>query len=184
MPGKLTRSGPRGSPLLVLATSPACLRPAWWTWLSTPFARPTYRVASWKRGSSGPVRWTRPAAPPSAPSQLQLEGVVCWWYSVMGGSQELMRGIARSFALHHGVTACTLNLRGVGGSSGMPSLTGSSEVADVAAVGAWLQQAGFTHCLLVCSSAGGPIGGSALDRVPAFTGCAARCTACSSASPP
>jgi alpha/beta superfamily hydrolase len=105
-------------------------------------------------------------------------------YSVMGGSQELMRGIARSFALHHGVTACTLNLRGVGGSSGMPSLTGSSEVADVAAVGAWLQQAGFTHCLLVCSSAGGPIGGSALDRVPAFTGCAARCTACSSASPP
>ena len=91
-------------------------------------------------------------------------------YSVMGGSQELMRGIARSFALHHGVTACTLNLRGVGGSSGMPSLTGSSEVADVAAVGAWLQEAGFTHILLVCSSAGGPIGGSALDRVPAFTG--------------
>ena len=107
-------------------------------------------------------------------------------YSIMGGSQELMRGIARSFALHHGVTACTLNLRGVGGSSGMPSLTGSSEVADVVAVGAWLQKAGFTHILLVCSSAGGPIGGSALDSVPAFTGCAARAPPGrpASASPP
>lgn len=95
-------------------------------------------------------------------------------YSVMGGSQELMRGIARSFALHHGVTACTLNLRGVGGSSGLPSFTGGAEVADVTAVGNWLQAAGFTHILLVCSSAGGPIGGSALDKVPAFTGCVLR----------
>jgi len=96
-------------------------------------------------------------------------------YSVMGGSQELMRGIARSFVLHHGITACTLNLRGVGGSSGMPSFTGGAEVADVAAVGAWLEAAGFTSILLVCSSAGGPIGGSALDKVPAFTGSVPAC---------
>ncbi len=95
-------------------------------------------------------------------------------YSIMGGSQELMRGIARAFALTHGVTACTLNLRGVGGSSGHATLRGHAEVDDVVAVGQWLQHAGFSHILLVCSSAGGPIGGSALDRVPAFTACVAQ----------
>jgi pimeloyl-ACP methyl ester carboxylesterase len=95
-------------------------------------------------------------------------------YSVMGGSQDLMRGIAREFATRHGVVAVTFNLRGVGGSSGRCTLTGHGEADDVADVGRWLQAAGFARILLVCSSAGAPIGGSALDRVPAFTACVLR----------
>jgi pimeloyl-ACP methyl ester carboxylesterase len=95
-------------------------------------------------------------------------------YSVMGGSQDLMRGIAREFATRHGVVAVTFNLRGVGGSSGRCTLTGHGEADDVADVGRWLEAAGFARILLVCSSAGAPIGGSALDRVPAFTACVLR----------
>jgi alpha/beta superfamily hydrolase len=92
-------------------------------------------------------------------------------YSVMGGSQDLMRGIAREFATRHSVVAVTFNLRGVGGSSGCCTLTGHGEADDVTDVGRWLEKEGFNRILLVCSSAGAPIGGSALDRVPAFTAC-------------
>jgi pimeloyl-ACP methyl ester carboxylesterase len=97
-------------------------------------------------------------------------------YSVMGGSQELMRGIARELAFRQGCVAVTFDLRGVGGSSGRCTLTGHGEAEDVAEMGAWLQAAGFSRILLLCTSAGAPIGGSALDRVPAFTGCVARCS--------
>jgi pimeloyl-ACP methyl ester carboxylesterase len=95
-------------------------------------------------------------------------------YSVMGGSQELMRGIARELAFRQGCVAVTFDLRGVGASSGRCTLTGHGEADDVAEMGAWLQAAGFSRILLLCTSAGAPIGGSALDRVPAFTGCVAR----------
>ena len=93
-------------------------------------------------------------------------------YSVMGGSQDLMRGIARELAFRQGCVAVTFDLRGVGRSSGRCTLTGHGEVDDVAEVGAWLEAAGFSRILLLCTSAGAPLGGSALDRVPAFTGCA------------
>lgn len=111
----------------------------------------------------------------SQPSEVAVRSggqcaLVVHQYSVMGGSQELMRGIARCLALKHGAVAVTLNLRGVGASSGWATLTGHAEVADVVAVGRWLQTSGFSRVLLVCSSAGAAIGGSALDRVPAFTG--------------
>ena len=95
-------------------------------------------------------------------------------YSVMGGSQELMRGIARELAFRQGCVAVTFDLRGVGGSSGRCTLTGHREAEDVETMGKWLQEEGFSRILLLCTSAGAPIGGSALDRVPAFTGCAAR----------
>ena len=66
------------------------------------------------------------------------------------------------------MVAATLNLRGVGKSSGWATFCGHSEVDDVVAVGRWLQAAGFDRILLCCSSAGAAIGGSALDRLPAF----------------
>lgn len=97
-------------------------------------------------------------------------------YSVMGGSQELMRGIARELAFRQGCVAVTFDLRGVGASSGRCTLTGHAEAEDVAEMGAWLQAAGFSRILLLCTSAGAPIGGSALDRVPAFTGCVPLCS--------
>jgi hypothetical protein len=117
-----------------------------------------------------------PRTAPELPAALAAAArgacaLVVHQYSVMGGSQDLMRGIARAFTTQHGVCAVTFNLRGVGGSSGRCTLTGHGEADDVADVGAWLQSAGFDRILLVCSSAGAPIGGSALDRVPAFTAC-------------
>jgi pimeloyl-ACP methyl ester carboxylesterase len=120
-----------------------------------------------------------PRTAPALPAALATASrgacaLVVHQYSVMGGSQDLMRGIARAFTTQHGVCALTFNLRGVGGSSGRCTLTGHGEADDVADVGAWLQSAGFDRILLVCSSAGAPIGGSALDRVPAFTACVPR----------
>jgi len=90
-------------------------------------------------------------------------------YSIMGGSQDLMRGLARELAFRHGLVAVTFNQRGVGDSSGWSTLTGHGEADDTATMGAWLQAAGFSRVLLLCVSAGGPIGGSALDRCPAFS---------------
>lgn len=90
-------------------------------------------------------------------------------YSVMGGSQDLMRGLARRVAMH-GVPALTFNFSGVGRSGGRASFTGHREVDDVVSAGRFLEVAGFTHVLLLCSSAGCAIGGSALDRLPLFTG--------------
>ena len=86
----------------------------------------------------------------------------------MGGSQELMRGMGRAFANERALPAVTLNMRGVGKSSGFSTFCGHSEVDDVVACGEWLEKAGFTHILLVCSSAGATIGGSALDRLAVF----------------
>ena len=103
-------------------------------------------------------------------------------YSVMGGSQELMRGIARELAFRQGCVAVTFDLRGVGGSSGRCTLTGHGEADDVETMGKWLQEEGFSRILLLCTSAGAPIGGSALDRVPAFTGCAV-CAVCRGRTP-
>jgi len=70
-------------------------------------------------------------------------------YSVMGGSQELMRGIARELAFRQGCVAVTFDLRGVGASSGRCSLTGHGESDDVAELGAWLEEAGFSRILLL-----------------------------------
>lgn len=91
-------------------------------------------------------------------------------YSVMGGSQDLMKGMARILAARYRVAACTFNLRGVGKSSGSSTITGQSEVQDVVDIGQWISNLGFDKILLLCSSAGAPIGGSAIDLVPAVKG--------------
>jgi alpha/beta superfamily hydrolase len=75
-------------------------------------------------------------------------------YSILGGCQELLRGMAYRLAAK-GFTTLTFDMRGVGGSTGKMSLTGTSEVQDVVAVSQWATQ----HCsapsiVLVGSSAG------------------------------
>ncbi|KAK0604943.1 hypothetical protein LWI29_021179 [Acer saccharum] len=54
-------------------------------------------------------------------------------YSVLGGCQGLLKGMASGFAAN-GYKAVTFDMRGVGRSTGKASLTGSSEVKDVIAV--------------------------------------------------
>ncbi|KAK4373044.1 hypothetical protein RND71_008428 [Anisodus tanguticus] len=51
-------------------------------------------------------------------------------YSVLGGCQGLMRGIARGLS-SRGVIAVTCDTRGAGKSTGRASLTGSPEINDV-----------------------------------------------------
>lgn len=77
-------------------------------------------------------------------------------YSVLGGCQALLKGIAAGLA-ERGFPAVTYDMRGVGRSTGRASLTGSSEVNDVVAVCKWVcgnVDLSIDRILLVGSSAG------------------------------
>ncbi|KAJ4978487.1 hypothetical protein NE237_009267 [Protea cynaroides] len=91
-------------------------------------------------------------------------------YSVLGGCQALLRGIAAALA-DRGYKAVTFDMRGAGKSTGRASLTGSSEIRDVIAVCNWVSENMSTdRILLVGSSAGAPISGSAVDQVEEVVG--------------
>lgn len=90
----------------------------------------------------------------SAHSNDNLVAVLVHPYSVMGGFQGLMKGIAMGLA-DRGLTALTFNMRGVGKSTGRASLTGFTEVDDVVSVCKWASHNLSAHrILLVGSSAG------------------------------
>lgn len=75
-------------------------------------------------------------------------------YSVLGGCQGLLRGIA-SGLVEKGYKAVTFDMRGVGKSTGRASLTGFAEVKDVIAVCKWVcENLNTDKILLVGSSAG------------------------------
>lgn len=75
-------------------------------------------------------------------------------YTVLGGSQGLLRGIAEGLA-QRGFTALTFDMRGAGRSSGWASLTGSSEIQDVIGVCKWVvENLKPDGIVLVGSSAG------------------------------
>ncbi|KAH6794652.1 alpha/beta-Hydrolases superfamily protein [Perilla frutescens var. hirtella] len=100
----------------------------------------------------------------------ELVAVLVHPYSVLGGFQGLMKGIASGLA-DSGVTAVTFNMRGVGKSTGRASLTGFSEVDDVVSVCKWASQnLSGRRILLVGSSAGAPIAGSAVDKIEEVIG--------------
>ncbi|CAI9106641.1 OLC1v1005844C1 [Oldenlandia corymbosa var. corymbosa] len=91
-------------------------------------------------------------------------------YSVLGGCQILLRGIASGLA-RKGYKAVTFDMRGVGRSTGKPSLTGFREIKDVVSVCRWASQnCSSNRILLVGSSAGAPIAGSAVDLVDQVVG--------------
>ena len=75
-------------------------------------------------------------------------------YSVLGGCQGLLRGIASGLA-EKGFEAVTFDMRGVGRSTGKASLTGFAEIKDVIAVCKWVSEnLAANRILLVGSSAG------------------------------
>ena len=75
-------------------------------------------------------------------------------YSILGGCQVLLKGIASGLA-DKGYMAVTFDMRGVGRSTGRASLTGFAEVKDVVAVCNWVSQnLSSDKILLVGSSAG------------------------------
>ncbi|XP_044478575.1 uncharacterized protein LOC123225789 [Mangifera indica] len=91
-------------------------------------------------------------------------------YSVLGGCQGLLRGIASGLA-GKGYRAVTFDMRGVGKSNGRASLTGFAEVKDVVAVCKWVcENLSTDRILLVGSSAGAPIAGSAVQEIPQVVG--------------
>ncbi|KAK2632428.1 hypothetical protein EUGRSUZ_L01569 [Eucalyptus grandis] len=76
-------------------------------------------------------------------------------YTVLGGCQALLRGIASELA-GRGLPAVTFDMRGAGKSTGRPSLTGFAEVKDVIAVCKWAcDNLSLRRILLVGSSADG-----------------------------
>ncbi|CAN4089710.1 unnamed protein product [Withania somnifera] len=91
-------------------------------------------------------------------------------YSILGGCQSLLRGIASGIS-RKGYKALTFDMRGVGRSTGKPSITGFKEVKDVVVVCKWACDNTYVNkILLVGSSAGAPIAGSAVDQVEQIVG--------------
>ncbi|KAL8467436.1 hypothetical protein ACS0TY_030906 [Phlomoides rotata] len=108
--------------------------------------------------------------PDAGDSNDKLVAVLVHPYSVLGGFQGLMKGIAMGLA-DKGFTAVTFNMRGVGKSTGRASLTGFTEVDDVVSVCNWASHNLSAHrILLVGSSAGAPIAGSAVDKIEEVVG--------------
>lgn len=91
-------------------------------------------------------------------------------FSIMGGRSSLLFGMARLLA-QAGIPAVTFDLRGVNLSSGWRTLTGHKETQDVVAACSWcVKQLQASNILIVGSSAGAPIGGSAVDQLPEIRG--------------
>uniref|UniRef100_A0A5B6Z0U3 Xaa-Pro dipeptidyl-peptidase-like domain-containing protein n=1 Tax=Davidia involucrata TaxID=16924 RepID=A0A5B6Z0U3_DAVIN len=91
-------------------------------------------------------------------------------YSVLGGCQGLLKGIASGLA-SEGYRAVTFDMRGVGRSTGRASITGFQEIKDVVSVCKWVcENLSADRILLVGSSAGAPISGSAVDQVEQIVG--------------
>lgn len=116
-------------------------------------------------GSDGVSLRTRIFKPRDDEIKDNLVAVLVHPYSVLGGCQGLLRGIASGLA-SEGYRAVTFDMRGVGRSTGRASLTGFQEVKDLVTVCKWVSDHLSTdRILLVGSSAGAPIAGSAVDQV-------------------
>ncbi|KAJ4908208.1 alpha/beta-Hydrolases superfamily protein [Raphanus sativus] len=91
-------------------------------------------------------------------------------FSLLGGCQALLKGIGSELACK-GFKSVTFDTRGAGKSTGRATLTGFAEVKDVIAVCRWVSQnLGAHRILLVGSSAGAPIAGSAVEQVEQVVG--------------
>ncbi|CAL1371034.1 unnamed protein product [Linum trigynum] len=111
-----------------------------------------------------------PSPSPSASAQAATAVVLVHPYSKLGGCQVIMHGIASRLSIK-GLTAVTFDMRGVGRSTGKSSITGIPEIEDVVAVCNWVSDnLPVDRILLVGSSAGAPIAGSALDHLEKVVG--------------
>ncbi|XP_022933651.1 uncharacterized protein LOC111441007 [Cucurbita moschata] len=120
--------------------------------------------------SDGVKLHTRVFKPTDEEDRENLVVVLVHPYSVLGGCQGLLRGIAGGLA-ERGFRAVTFDMRGAGKSSGRPSLTGFAEIKDVTAVCNWVcENLSVNRILLVGSSAGAPIAGSSVDLIEQVVG--------------
>lgn len=104
--------------------------------------------------SDGVKLHTRVFKPKDEEARENLGVVLVHPYSILGGCQGLLRGIAAGLA-ERGYRAVTFDMRGAGKSSGRASLTGFAEIKDVIAVCKWVCENLSVHrILLVGSSAG------------------------------
>ncbi|XP_055801303.1 uncharacterized protein LOC129870516 [Solanum dulcamara] len=107
---------------------------------------------------------------PSWENNSSTVAVLVHPYSMLGGCQGLVRGIAKGLA-SRGVIAVTFDTRGAGKSSGRASLTRSSKINDVISVCKWVHTNFSTNrIVLIGSSAGAAIAGSAVDQVEQVVG--------------
>ncbi|XP_050223009.1 uncharacterized protein LOC126673082 [Mercurialis annua] len=91
-------------------------------------------------------------------------------YTILGGCQALLKGIAVGLA-GKGYRAVTFDMRGAGRSTGRASITGFAEIKDVVAVCKWVSDhLDSDRILIVGSSAGAPIAGSAVDEIKEVVG--------------
>ncbi|KAL0730238.1 hypothetical protein Bca4012_026331 [Brassica carinata] len=91
-------------------------------------------------------------------------------FSLMGGCQALLKGIASELA-YKGFWSISFNTGGAGKSTRMATLPGFAEVRDVIAVCRWLvQEFEVDRILLMGSSAGAPIARSAEEQVEQVVG--------------
>ncbi|KAL3647629.1 hypothetical protein CASFOL_008597 [Castilleja foliolosa] len=105
-------------------------------------------------------------------------------YSILGGCQALLIGIASGLAAR-GYKALTFDMRGVGPSTGKASLTGFKEIEDVIAVCRWASCNLSAHRILLVGSSAvklwkiwigflnmrrAPIAGSAVDKIEQVVG--------------
>lgn len=137
----------------------------------------TAQVAS----TSGVTLAVRAFRPATNRAKKLITLVLVHQYSLMGGCQELLRGMAYRLA-HQGYPTVTFDMRGVGGSTGKPSITGSSEVQDVIAVAKWASAHYTPSILLVGSSAGTPPPSRSIHQFPNLhhsTLAVATCSNCS-----
>eukprot|EP01083_Nonionella_stella_P042573 114947_1 len=106
-------------------------------------------------------------------SQSDLPAIVLVHpWTKMGGEGALMCGLASELSLK-GYPTIAFDLRGAGSSSGVCTWTGQCEVRDVVAVCEWARTNVRDHLVVVGSSAGAPIAGSAfkqLDFVVGYVG--------------
>lgn len=85
-------------------------------------------------------------------------------YGVMGGSSSNMLGLALSLA-DKGYGSIIFDHRGIGKSTGYKSIFGNSEVLDVISICKDIKSKnGGINVVLIGSSAGAPIAGSAVDK--------------------
>jgi predicted acyl esterase len=89
--------------------------------------------------------------PPGEVNKVAM--VLVHQYTVLGGCQGLMKGMASLFASRGYLTA-TFDQRGAGRSTGKSTFTGSAEVNDVVAVCRWVAEKNPTLsiCLIGCSA--------------------------------
>jgi alpha/beta superfamily hydrolase len=113
-----------------------------------------YTVESTKVETSDGAKLHTRLFKPREETRNNLVVVLVHPYSILGGCQGLLKGIAAGLA-EKGYKAVTFDMRGAGKSTGRASLTGFAEIKDVIAVCKWAcENLSVDRILLVGSSAG------------------------------